>query len=46
MQLLSQVQREVIDSDRDIRSLKERKTYLEGELATLRAAYAAHQRER
>ncbi len=36
MQLLSQVQREVIDSDRDIRSLKERKTYLEGELATLK----------
>jgi succinoglycan biosynthesis transport protein ExoP len=34
--LLSQVQREVIDSDRDIRSLKERKTYLEGELATLK----------
>ena len=36
MQLLSQVQREVIDSDRDIRSLKERKTYLEGELAALK----------
>lgn len=36
MQLLSQVQREVIDSDRDIRSLKERKAYLEGELATLK----------
>lgn len=36
MQLMSQVQREVIDSDRDIRSLKERKTYLEGELATLK----------
>ncbi len=36
MQLLSQVQREIIDSDRDIRSLKERKTYLEGELATLK----------
>jgi|CXWL01.1.fsa_nt_gi uncharacterized protein involved in exopolysaccharide biosynthesis len=36
MQLLSSTQREVIDSDRDIRSLKERKTYLEGELATLK----------
>jgi uncharacterized protein involved in exopolysaccharide biosynthesis len=36
MQLMSQVQREVIDSDRDIRSLKERKTYLEGELASLK----------
>ena len=36
MQLMSQVQREIIDSDRDIRSLKERKTYLEGELATLK----------
>jgi uncharacterized protein involved in exopolysaccharide biosynthesis len=36
MQLMSQVQREVIDSDRDIRSLKERQTYLEGELATLK----------
>jgi uncharacterized protein involved in exopolysaccharide biosynthesis len=36
MQLLNQVQREVIDSDREIRSLKERKTYLEGELATLK----------
>lgn len=36
MQLMSQVQREVIDSDREIRSLKERKTYLEGELATLK----------
>ncbi|MGA6828425.1 Wzz/FepE/Etk N-terminal domain-containing protein [Nitrospira sp. NS4] len=36
MQLMSQVQREVIDTDRDIRSLKERKTYLEGELASLK----------
>src|SRR4029077_17321196 len=36
MQLLSQVQREVIDSDRDIGSLKGRKKYLEGELATLK----------
>jgi succinoglycan biosynthesis transport protein ExoP len=36
MQLMNQVQREVIDTDREIRSLKERKTYLEGELATLK----------
>lgn len=36
MQLMSSTQREVIDSDREIRSLKERKTYLEGELATLK----------
>lgn len=36
MQLMSQVQREIIDNDREIRSLKERKTYLEGELATLK----------
>src|SRR5262245_14067442 len=36
MQLMSQAQREIIESDRDIRSLKERKTYLEGELATLK----------
>jgi uncharacterized protein involved in exopolysaccharide biosynthesis len=36
MQLMNQVQREIIDSDRDIRSLKERKTYLEGELAALK----------
>lgn len=36
MQLLNQVQREVIDMDREIRGLKERKTYLEGELATLK----------
>lgn len=36
MQMMNQVQREIIDSDRDIRSLRERKTYLEGELATLK----------
>jgi uncharacterized protein involved in exopolysaccharide biosynthesis len=36
MQLLNGTQREMMDSDRDIRSLKERKTYLEGELATLK----------
>ena len=36
MQLLNQAQRELIDADRDIRSLRERKTYLEGELATLK----------
>jgi uncharacterized protein involved in exopolysaccharide biosynthesis len=36
MQLLTQTQREVIDNDRDIRSLRERKTYLEGELASLK----------
>lgn len=36
MALLNQAQRELIDADRDIRSLRERKTYLEGELATLK----------
>jgi uncharacterized protein involved in exopolysaccharide biosynthesis len=36
MQIMNKTKREVIDSDRDIRSLKERKTYLEGELATLK----------
>lgn len=36
MQLMNQAQRELIDADRDIRSLRERKTYLEGELATLK----------
>ena len=36
MQLMNQAQREIIDTDRDIRSLKERKTYLEGELAALK----------
>ena len=36
MQLLTQAERELIESDRDIRSLHERKTYLEGELAQLK----------
>lgn len=36
MQLLNQAQRELSDADRDIRSLRERKTYLEGELAMLK----------
>jgi uncharacterized protein involved in exopolysaccharide biosynthesis len=36
MQLMNQAQRELIEADRDIRSLRERKTYLEGELATLK----------
>jgi uncharacterized protein involved in exopolysaccharide biosynthesis len=36
MQLLNQAQRELLDADRDIRSLRERKTYLEGELAQLK----------
>ncbi len=36
MALMNQAQRELIDADRDIRSLRERKTYLEGELATLK----------
>ncbi len=36
MQLLTQAERELIDTDRDIRSLRERKTYLEGELAQLK----------
>lgn len=36
MQLLNQAQRELTDADRDIRSLRERKIYLEGELATLK----------
>lgn len=36
MQLMNQAQRELIDADRDIRSFRERKTYLEGELATLK----------
>jgi len=36
MQLMSQAQRELMDADRDIRSLRERKTFLEGELATLK----------
>lgn len=36
MQLMNQADRELADVDRDIRSLEERKTYLEGELATLK----------
>jgi uncharacterized protein involved in exopolysaccharide biosynthesis len=36
MQLLTQAERELIDADRDVRSLRERKTYLEGELAQLK----------
>jgi uncharacterized protein involved in exopolysaccharide biosynthesis len=36
MQLMTQAEREVIDIQREIRSLTERKTYLEGELATLK----------
>ncbi len=36
MQLLNQADRELMDVDREVRSLEERKTYLEGELATLK----------
>ena len=36
MQLLNGAERELTDTDRDIRSLEERKTYLEGELATIK----------
>lgn len=36
MQLLNQADRELMDVDREIRSLEERKTYLEGELATIK----------
>lgn len=36
MQMLNQAQRELLDADRDIRSLRERKTFLEGELAMLK----------
>lgn len=36
MQLMTQAEREVIDIQREIRSLAEKKTYLEGELATLK----------
>lgn len=36
MQLMSQADRELIDVDRDIRSLEERLQFLEGELATLK----------
>jgi succinoglycan biosynthesis transport protein ExoP len=36
MQLMNQADRELIDVDRDIRSLEERRQFLEGELATLK----------
>jgi len=36
MQLLNQTERELMEVDREIRSLEARKTYLEGELATLK----------
>jgi uncharacterized protein involved in exopolysaccharide biosynthesis len=36
MNLLNQAERELIDADRDIRALEDRKNYLEGELATLK----------
>ncbi len=36
MQLMNQAERELMDMDREIRSLEERKTYLAGELATLK----------
>jgi uncharacterized protein involved in exopolysaccharide biosynthesis len=36
MQLMNQSDRELIEVDREIRNLEERKTYLEGELATLK----------
>lgn len=36
MQLMNQADRELMDVDREIRSLEERKTYLEGELATIK----------
>lgn len=36
MQLLNQADRELLDVDRDLRSLEERKRFLEGELATLK----------
>lgn len=36
MTMLNQAERELIDIDREIRSWEERKTYLEGELATLK----------
>jgi len=36
MQLMTQAEREVIDTQREIRSLTEKKNYLEGELATLK----------
>jgi len=36
MTMLNQAERELLDADRDIRALEERKTHLEGELATLK----------
>ena len=36
MQLLNQADRELLDADREIRSLEERKRHLDGELATLK----------
>lgn len=36
MTMLNQAERELLDADRDIRALEEKKTYLEGELATLK----------
>jgi uncharacterized protein involved in exopolysaccharide biosynthesis len=36
MQIMNQADRELIDVDRDLRSLEERKAFLEGELATLK----------
>jgi uncharacterized protein involved in exopolysaccharide biosynthesis len=36
LQLLNQTDRELMDIDQQIRSLEERKTYLEGELATIK----------
>lgn len=36
MTMLNQAERELLDADRDIRTLEERRTYLEGELATLK----------
>ena len=35
MSMLNQAERELQDADRDIRTLEEKKTYLEGELASL-----------
>ena len=36
MTMLNQAERELLDADRDIRALEEKKIYLEGELATLK----------
>lgn len=36
MTMLNQTERELLDADRDIRALEEKKIYLEGELATLK----------